>query len=111
VAYERFLAVNDPMKALSSRFGAAGEDERFELLGEAAELIERVEPALRRTTEIVPRFGAYLPRLQAAMARVEEGDWAWLTSPTLDSVHTVWMECHEDYLQTLGRSRELEGSY
>jgi len=26
-------------------------------------------------------------------------------------VHTVWMEIHEDYLQTLGRSREDEGSY
>jgi hypothetical protein len=110
-AYERFLAVNGPMKALSSRFGVAGEDERFELLGEAAELVERVEPALRRTAELVPRFASYLPRLQAAIARVEEGDWSHLTSPTVDSVHTVWMECHEDYLQTLGRSRELEGSF
>jgi hypothetical protein len=29
----------------------------------------------------------------------------------VDSVHTVWMEIHEDYLQTLSISREEEGSY
>ena len=112
-AYERFLAVNGPMKTLSARATAADGDgdERFELLGEAAELIERVEPALRRTTEVLPRFEGYLPRLRDALGRAENGDWAFLTSPVVDSVHTVWMECHEDYLQTLGRSREEEGSY
>jgi hypothetical protein len=110
-AYERFLAVNGPLKSLSARAGSADEDERFELMGEAAELIERVEPALRRTADCLPRFASYLPRLEAAIARTEEGDWSYLTSPAVDSVHTVWMECHEDYLQTLGRSRELEGSY
>jgi hypothetical protein len=110
-AYERFLAVNAPMKALSVRGLSAGEDEQFELIGQAAELIERIEPALRRTVEILPRFGDYGPRLQQALRRAEDGDWSYLTSPRVDSVHTVWMECHEDYLQTLGRSREEEGSY
>jgi hypothetical protein len=110
-AYERFLAVNAPMKALSARGLSAGEDEQFELIGQAAELIERVEPALRRTVEVLPRFGDYVPRLQQAVRLAEDGDWSYLTSPRVDSVHTVWMECHEDYLQTLGRSREEEGSY
>ena len=29
----------------------------------------------------------------------------------IDSVHTVWMELHEDYLLTQGITREQEGSY
>ena len=99
------------MKSLSARAGSAGEDERFDLVGQAAEIVERVEPALRRTADVLPRFAGYLPRLQEAIRRLEEDDWSYLTSPSVDSVHTVWMECHEDYLQTLGRSREAEGSY
>jgi hypothetical protein len=112
-AYERFLAVNGPMKALCARAGAAADDpdERFALVGQAAELLERIEPALRRTQDLLPRFSGYARRLQAALRRTEEGEESYLISPRVDSVHTVWMECHEDYLQTLGRSREAEGSY
>jgi PEP-utilising enzyme, mobile domain len=109
--YERFLAANGPFKALNRRWQPAGEDERWTLVGELAELVERVEPTLRRTSEILPRFGGYGARLQAALTRVEDGEFDLVTSPTLDSLHTIWMELHEDYLQTLGRSREEEGSY
>ncbi|MGQ0480949.1 MAG: PEP-utilizing enzyme [Pseudonocardia sp.] len=108
--YERFLAVNGPMKAASAK-PATDDDTRFELLGELGELVERAGSALKRTTELLPRFGAYQLRLEAALGRVEDGEWEYLTSPKVDSVHTVWMEIHEDYLQTLGRSREEEGSY
>jgi PEP-utilising enzyme, mobile domain len=110
-AYERFLAINGPMKSLSARAHSVDEDERFELIAQLEELIERVEPALRRTMEVVPRFEGYPQRLRDALARAAEGQPEYITSPTVDSVHTVWMEIHEDYLQTLGRSREEEGSY
>jgi hypothetical protein len=109
--YERFLSVNGPMKSLSARAGSVSEDDRFELIGEAEELVKRVGPALRRTTELLPRFDRYQPRLAEALRRAEDGEWEYLISPGVDSVHTVWMEVHEDYLQTLGRSREEEGSY
>ncbi len=112
--YERFLAVNGPMKAASAKpipHDSSGDDARFELLGELGDLVERAGSPLRRTTELLPRFGGYAGRLDAALARAEDGEWEYLTSPTVDSVHTVWMEIHEDYLQTLGRSREEEGSY
>lgn len=108
--YERFLAANGPMKAASAR-PAQDEDARFALLEELEELVERITPALRRSTELLPRFGNYQPRLREALRRAEDDDWTYLTSPKVDSVHTVWMECHEDYLQTLARSREAEGSY
>ncbi len=109
--YDRFLALNGPMKALSAKAASGGGDDRFALLGEFAELVERTAPVLRRTAEALPRFGGYSERLAAAMAKAENAEWEYLTSPLVDSVHTVWMELHEDYLQTLGRDREAEGSY
>ena len=54
------------------------------------------------------RFGGYRPRLRAARERVAEGASDWLTSPRIDSYHTVWMQLHEDLLLALGRDRASE---
>jgi hypothetical protein len=111
--YDRFLAANGPMKSACTRWQATDDDadERFEIIGELAGCVERVVPALRRTAEVVPRFGGYAQRLKDALARAEAGEHDYAVSPRVDSIHTVWMEIHEDYLRTLGRSREAEGSY
>jgi hypothetical protein len=108
--YERFLAANGPFKALTAGWPAASAD-AWEAVAELREAVERVEPALRRTAEHIPRFAAYGERLRAALERVEAGDPEYVAGIAVDSVHTVWMQLHEDYLQTLGRSREDEGSY
>ncbi|MHB8691240.1 MAG: PEP-utilizing enzyme [Solirubrobacteraceae bacterium] len=109
--YERFLAVNQPFKSLCFRFQEASEDARFEFAGELATIVERVQPALRRTIELLPEFDGYGQRLTAAMEQVEQGAHEYVTSVRVDSLHTVWMEIHETYLNTLGISREQEGSY
>jgi hypothetical protein len=111
--YDRFLAANQPMKAACSRWHvtADGDDARFEIIAELADCVDRVESALTRTADALPRFGAYVPRLKQALAKAEAGEHDYVVSPKVDSVHTVWMEIHEDYLLTLGRSREEEGSY
>lgn len=109
--YDRFLALNGPMKTLSARSAGAGEDAAFELLGEFAELLERTAPVLRRTAALAAHFGDYQARLGDAFARAENGALEYLVAPGVDSVHTVWMELHEDFLQTLERDREAEGSY
>jgi hypothetical protein len=109
--YERFLAANVPFKAVSARWQAADEDARWALVGELADLVDRVGPALERTAAILPRYGGYGPRLREALAKVEGGDFEHVTSVREESLHTIWMELHEDYLQTLGISREAEGSY
>ena len=112
-AYERFLAVNRRTKALCARWQQAGleVEERFVLLGELQELTERVGAALQRTAAQLPRFGSYGPRLEAALETAGLGDGSWINDPTIDSFHSVWMECHEDYLLVLDRSREMEGSF
>ena len=40
-----------------------------------------------------------------AMGEVDSGRHDYVSSPTLNSVHTVWFEFHEDLLRTLGRDR------
>jgi hypothetical protein len=69
---------------------------------------DRVAPILRSTATNVTRFGSYRARLRAARDRVHEGEHDWLTSPRIDSYHTVWMQLHEDLLLALGRDRSSE---
>jgi hypothetical protein len=121
-AYERFLAQNRPLKSLVSRWQSLGQGPdqvgdpdvqaaRAELIAELHDIMGRVRVALRRTNEQLLRFEGYLPRLRKAMARAEQGEFEYIASPSVESVHTVWMELHEDYLLTQGITREQEGSY
>jgi hypothetical protein len=112
-SYDRFMAVNKPVKDLCARWQTqAGDQEaRFMTAEELAEIVERVRPALRRAGQVAPRFEAYIPRLDAAIDAARAGDDRFVTDPRVDSVHSIWFECHEDYLTSLGRDREEEGSY
>ena len=51
----------------------------------------------------------YRARLRRPPAS-NEGDHEWLTSPRIDSYHTVWMQLHEDLLLALGKNRAIRGS-
>ena len=91
--------------------GATDDDgDRFEVIDELHAVQEKVAPSLQSAGEVVPRFGAYANRLAAALEKAAE-DHRFVVSPTVDSYHTVWFECHEDYLLMLDRSRADEGSW
>jgi hypothetical protein len=68
-------------------------------------LDDRVGPLLRRLGDADARFAPYRDRLRAARQRVVRGERDWLTSPRVDSYHTMWMELHECLLAALGRER------
>jgi len=109
--YKEFLHFNVPVKELSARWQSVSDDaSRFEVIDELHEIEEKVAPSLLSAGEVVPRFGAYHVRLADALERAAE-DHRYIVSPTVDSFHTVWFECHEDYLLMLGRTREQEGSW
>jgi predicted ArsR family transcriptional regulator len=109
--YESFLSQNQPVKDLCAQWQATEDDAvRFGILEDLADLQENVSPSLTSAGELVPRFGAYAQRLTASLDQAAD-DPRFVVSPVVDSFHTVWFECHEDYLLMLGRSREQEGSW
>jgi len=109
-AYEDFLALNAMVKEIASRWQSVTDDAgRFDLVEEIHEIHEDAVAALDEAGEVAPRFGRYGDRLTEALDRVPE-DPRFMVSPSVDSYHTVWFEAHEDFLLTLGRTREQEGS-
>ena len=108
--YEGFLAVNAEVKAVSARWQSAATDaDRFDLMDRIEDLHEQVAPVLDRAGSTVGRYGRYRARLGEALEKLED-DPRYFVSPRVDSYHTVWFECHEDFLLTLGRTRAGEGS-
>ena len=109
-AYDGFLALNATVKEISSRWQAVTDDAgRFELIEEIHEIHEDAVDSLNSAGEVSPRFARYADRLTEALEKVEQ-DPRFMVSPAVDSYHTVWFEAHEDFLLTLGRTREQEGS-
>jgi hypothetical protein len=104
--------VNPTVKATCARWHRCLERwEKWDAISSLGEQLERVDSALRRAAEILPRVAGYRTGLEVALERAEAGHDHYVIDPTVASFHTVWFECHEDYLLTLGRTREEEGSY
>lgn len=75
------------------------------IIGRVDRLVVRLTPLLGALAEHDPRFATYQRRFAAAMEAVDSGRHELVSSPTADSVHTIWFEFHEDLLRTLGRER------
>jgi hypothetical protein len=109
--YATFMDHNQTVKDLCAQWQGTEDDAtRFGILEDLAGLLEEASPSLASAGELVPRFGAYARRLSSSLDRAAD-DPRFVVSPVVDSFHTVWFECHEDYLLMLGRSREQEGSW
>lgn len=108
-AYETFLDLNAPAKTLVSNWQQGTADPQA-ALEELEAITQDAAEALLFAARSTPRFRRYAERLEAAVERVRTGDSRYVSDPRLDSFHTVWFECHEDFLLTLGRSRAEEAS-
>lgn len=109
--YRGFLTVNDQTKAACTTWQTTDDElRRAELLEELHDVQEFIAPVLRRSGDVVARFDRYRERLAAALERSSH-DQRFVVSPLVDSYHTVWFECHEDFLVTLGRDRHDQASW
>jgi hypothetical protein len=68
-------------------------------------LVARLEPLIETLAGHDARFATYSTRFSSALSGIDDGDHDLVSSPTRDSIHTVWFEFHEDLLRTLGRER------
>ena len=67
-------------------------------------------PLLERLVAVAPRLAPYPRRLGHALARIQDGDHAFLLRPIIDSYHSVWFELHEELIALAGRSRVQEAA-
>jgi hypothetical protein len=110
IVFESFPAVARRLKRLESRWYSTDERPRRKLVRELSSIIEDMEPIVRRSATIAPRFGAYIARLRDAEQRLTHGDLDYAFGRSVESIHTIVRELHEDYLQTLGRGYEQDES-
>ncbi|MCW2775412.1 MAG: hypothetical protein JWN91_3738 [Nocardioides sp.] len=103
--YERFEVLNAQFLKTLSAWQTSGSDDAA--LDKVLRLVDRQIKALTSFVGFVPRYQRYVDRFEAAMEKVEAGHTEWVTSLTLDSVHNVWFELHEDILTVLGRPRDV----
>jgi len=116
-AYRRFLVLNRELIRVCNdwqvRPGGSPNDHAdptydWSVIDRLVAIDDRVAPILRTTSQRVTRFAGYRSRLRHARERVNNGEPEWLTSPRIDSYHTVWMQLHEDLLLALGLDRASE---
>ncbi len=102
--YGNFEHLNTRFIAQVSEWQKTDGDDKVErrLLQTAERLVRDIGTLLPR----IPRYAAYVRRFEASMARVDQGQRDFVCKPTLDSVHNIWFEFHEDILAVLGRPRD-----
>lgn len=72
-----------------------------------AKLVERMIHHLDMAMPWVPRYERYSQRFERAMARADRGESDFVCKPTVDSMHNIWFEFHEDILAVVGRPRDV----
>lgn len=75
------------------------------VIGRLEKLIRRLNSLLDALSARDQRFERYPRRFATAMDTIDAGRHELVSSPTVDSVHNIWFEFHEDLLRTLGRER------
>jgi hypothetical protein len=102
--YEGFEQLNTRFIAAVSDWQRGEGDERAQ-----RRLLQAAERLARDIGQLVPRlprYATYARRLERSMDKIDAGERDFVCKPTVDSVHNIWFEFHEDILAVLGRSRD-----
>lgn len=102
--YEGFEVLNGRFIGMVTEWQKTEGDERVErrLLQAAGKLAKDIGQLVPQ----IPRYAAYVGRFERSIDRVDQGQRDFVCKPTLDSVHNIWFEFHEDMLAVLGRPRD-----
>jgi hypothetical protein len=103
--YERFETLNDQFIKAVSDWQTSGADDKA--LSKVVKVVERLVKGLKDITPTLPRYEIYVRRFTEGVGLIDRGQLDYVCGPTLDSVHTIWFEFHEDILSVLGRPRDV----
>lgn len=103
--YERFEHTLNVqfIKAVSDWQTSEGDDRARQRM---IRIVERMIKALDELIADIPRYGSYIQRFERSMALADQGQLDYVCNPTLDSMHNIWFEFHEDILAVIGRPRD-----
>lgn len=114
---KEFVALNEPFKALCTRWQIKGEietgtpNDHTDAAYDAAVIadLRAAHPGVlalsAELAAVLPRYDRYGRDFDAALLRLEGGETKAFAAPMSDSYHDVWMELHQDLLSTLARER------
>jgi hypothetical protein len=102
--YERFEAINEQFIKQVSEWQSTDGDDRVQ--SRVIKTVERLAKNLQELTPLIPRYAAYIDRFGGSVARIDQGEKDFVCKPTIDSVHNIWFEFHEDILSVIGRPRD-----
>lgn len=102
--YARFEAVNRQFIKLVTDWQQTGGDPRVE--DRVISTVERLVKLIGEITQVVPRYAGYIRRFERSVTIVDQGNPDFVCTPTVDSLHNIWFEFHEDFLAMLGRPRD-----
>lgn len=102
--YEAFEVLNKRFIGTVSEWQHTEGDERVER--RLLQTAERLVKDIRQLLSSISRFGAYIRRFETSMNKVDQGQRDFVCKPTIDSIHNIWFEFHEDILAVLGRPRD-----
>jgi hypothetical protein len=103
--YERFETMNDQFIKAVSDWQKNDGDEKA--LSKIVKVVERLVKALSDMLLKLPRYQNYVRRFTDSVGLIDQGKLDFVCGPTLDSVHTIWFEFHEDILSVIGRPRDV----
>jgi hypothetical protein len=103
--YDRFEVINAQFIKQVSDWQAAEGDDRIQ--GRLIKTVERLMKNVGELLAAIPRYEQYLNRFAASIALADGGDKDYVCKPTIDSIHNIWFEFHEDILSVLGRPRDV----
>lgn len=102
--YESFEGLNVRFIGQVTEWQQTEGDERVE-----RRLLQSAQKLARDLAQLIPqipRYATYVRRIERAMDKVDQGERDFVCKPTIDSVHNIWFEFHEDILAVLGRPRD-----
>lgn len=103
--YERFEVINAQFIKAVSEWQTSDGDARAQ-----ERMVRIVEKMIRNLGEIaprIPRYQGYADRFERSMAAADRGEKDFVCNPTVDSMHNIWFEFHEDILAVIGRPRDV----
>ena len=104
-AYDDFAAADAELKRAITHWQLLPAAQRERALAPLAVTAARAERVATSVAVVAPRLAPYALRLATARRAIAVGDARFVAGTTVESLHRVWFELHEDLLATLGRAR------